>query len=150
VARYPPFLHRFTGLLVLTALVHGWALDRTIGASAALKAVYVLIGAAGMAAYGYDELIRRRRAPQADYTVRSVRRPAPDVVDVTLAPTGPAPLPVGGGQFVYLRAGNGAWREHPSASPGPGPTAPCASPSGPSDATPAGSTTTCAKDSRPR
>jgi predicted ferric reductase len=67
-------LHRFTGLLVLIALVHGWVLDRVIGASAALKAIYVLIGIAGMAAYGYDELIRRRRAPQADYTVRSVRR----------------------------------------------------------------------------
>jgi predicted ferric reductase len=115
-------LHRFTGLLVLIALVHGWVLDRVIGASAALKAIYVLIGIAGMAAYGYDELIRRRRAPQADYTVRSVWRRAPSVVDVTLAPTGPAPLPVEGGQFVYLSVGgSSAGREHPFSVAGTGP-----------------------------
>ena len=108
------FLHRLTGLLVLTALVHGWMLDHIIGGSTALKVIYVLMGAVGMAAYGYDELIRRHRAPQAGYTVRSVRRPAPGVVDVTLAPTGQARLPVEGGQFVYLRVGgNRAWREHP-------------------------------------
>jgi predicted ferric reductase len=116
------FLHRFTGLLVLTALVHGWALDPVIGASTALKAIYVLMGAAGMAAYGYDELIMRHRAPQADYTVRSVRRPSPDIIDITVAPTGPAPLPVEGGQFLYLRVGgHRAWREHPFSVAGTGP-----------------------------
>jgi predicted ferric reductase len=116
------FLHRLTGLLVLTALVHGWTLDHIIGGSAALKAIYIFMGTVGMAAYGYDELIRRHHAPQADYTVGSVQRPAPDVVDVTLAPTGQARLPVEGGQFVYLRAGgNRAWREHPFSVAGTGP-----------------------------
>jgi predicted ferric reductase len=116
------FLHRLTGLLVLTALVHGWMLDRIIGGSAALKVIYTVMGVVAMSAYGYDELVRRRRDPQADYTVRSVQRPAPDVVDVTLAPTGPAPLPVEGGQFVYLRIGGSrAWREHPFSVAGTGP-----------------------------
>jgi predicted ferric reductase len=108
------FVHRLTGLLVLTALVHGWMLDQILGGAAALKAIYVLMGAIGMAAYAYDELIRRHRAPKADYTVRSVLRPARDVLDVTLAPAGQAWLPVEDGQFVYLRVGGGsAWREHP-------------------------------------
>ena len=108
------FLHRLTGLLLASALVHGWILDRIIGGSAALRAIYIVIGATGMAAYGYDELVMRWRAPRAGYTVKSVQRPAPGIIDVTLAPTGPDPLPVRGGQFVYLRVGGGrAWREHP-------------------------------------
>ena len=108
------FLHRLTGLLLLIALVHGWALDVIIGRSAPLLALYVLMGGIGMAAYAYDELVRRRRAPRAGYAVRRVVRPAPDIIDVTLAPAGQAPLPLTGGQFVYLRAGGShAWREHP-------------------------------------
>jgi predicted ferric reductase len=107
-------LHRLTGLLVLIALVHGWALDRIIGGSTPLMAVYVTMGAVGMAAYGYAELILRRKAPRADYTVHRIHRSAPDIVDVTLTPTGPAALPLAGGQFVYLRVGGDrAWREHP-------------------------------------
>ena len=108
------FLHRLTGLLLLIALVHGWALDAIIGGSAPLLALYVMMSGIGMAAYAYDELVLRRRTPRAGYTVRHVERPTANIIDVTLAPVGPAPLPVTGGQFVYLRAGgNGAWREHP-------------------------------------
>ena len=115
------FLHRLTGLLVLVALVHGWALDRILGGSTPLKAVYVTIGAIGMVAYAYDELVLRRRAPLADYTVDRVERPAPGIVDVTLTPTGPTALPVTGGQFVYVRVGgNRAWREHPFSVAGTG------------------------------
>lgn len=108
------FLHRLIGLLVLSALVHGWALDQTIGESMPLRIVYVFLGATGMLAYGYDELVLRRRAPRADYTVHHVQRPAPGVVDLTLTPTGPTTLPLTGGQFAYLRVGGErAWREHP-------------------------------------
>ncbi|MHB9859635.1 ferredoxin reductase family protein [Streptomyces sp. YIM S03343] len=107
-------LHRATGLLVLLALVHGWAMDPVIGGSTALRVVYLTMGAVGLAAYGYDELIRRRREPRADYTVHRVERPAVGITDVTLTPTGPVTLPVMGGQFVYLRiGGNHARREHP-------------------------------------
>jgi hypothetical protein len=88
------FLHRLTG-------------------PPALLAVFVMLGGVGMAAYAYDELVRRRTAPRAAYAVSRIDRPAPDVIDVTLAPAGPAPLPLTGGQFVYLRAGSHPWREHP-------------------------------------
>lgn len=107
-------LHRLTGMLVLSALVHGYLSDRILAASFALRVIYMIVGAVGMVAYAYDELVRRRRAPKAEYVVHSVERPSPDIVDVTLAPAGSAALPVKGGQFVYLRVGGGrAWREHP-------------------------------------
>jgi predicted ferric reductase len=108
------FLHRFIGLLVLIAVVHGWMLDPVITDSAPLMAAYLTIGAVGLAAYGYDELVLRRRAIRADYTVHRVARPAPDILDVTLIPTSPAVLPLSGGQFVYLRpGGERGWCEHP-------------------------------------
>ncbi|MEV7387907.1 ferredoxin reductase family protein [Streptomyces sp. NPDC091215] len=106
-------LHRLTGLLVLSALVHGWFLDPVTSGSAVLRILYVAVGAIGTAAYCYDELVMRRRAPRADYIVRTVERPAPDVLDVTLSPAGTTSLPVKGGQFIYLRVGNRPWREHP-------------------------------------
>ncbi|MEU9449899.1 ferredoxin reductase family protein [Streptomyces sp. NPDC048277] len=108
------FLHRLTGLLLLSALLHGWFLDRVIGGSIPLLALYVIMATVGMAAYAYDELVLRHREPRADYTIRRVVRPSPDVVDLTLAPTGSGGLPLAGGQFVYLRVGGRrAWREHP-------------------------------------
>jgi predicted ferric reductase len=108
------FLHRFIGLLVLLALVHGWILDRVIAGSIPLRVVYVVIAAIGTVAYGYDELMLRRKEPQATYTVDRVERPTTDMLDVTLTPAGPTALPLTGGQFVYLRVGgNRAWREHP-------------------------------------
>lgn len=107
------FVHRLIGLLLLIALVHGWALDRVIGGSVPLKAIYLAIAAAGLVAYGYDELVLRRRAPTADYLVDEVSRPSPQITDVVLTPTGDG-VPAKGGQFVYLRiGGDQAWREHP-------------------------------------
>ncbi|MFE2432653.1 ferric reductase-like transmembrane domain-containing protein [Streptomyces sp. NPDC059373] len=108
------FLHRLTGLLLLSALFHGWFLDLIIRGSAPLLAIYVTMATIGMAAYAYDELVLRHREPRADFTIHRVSRPRPDIVDLTLAPTGPARLPLTGGQFVYLRVGGRrAWREHP-------------------------------------
>jgi predicted ferric reductase len=40
-----------------------------------------------------------------------VQRRTEDLIEITLAPTGPAPLPVAGGQFAYLRVGDA--HEHP-------------------------------------
>ncbi|MDW6064364.1 hypothetical protein SAZ11_48525 [Streptomyces sp. FXJ1.4098] len=83
------FLHRFTGLLLLSALVHGWFLDLVINGSAILLALYVTMATVGLAAYAYayayDELVLRRREPQADYTIRRVSRPATDIVDLSVA-----------------------------------------------------------------
>jgi len=108
------FLHRLTGLLLLSALVHGWFLDLVINGSTVLLAVYVTMATVGMTAYAYDELVLRRREPQADYSIRRVSRPAPDIVDLTLTPSSSDRLPLAGGQFVYLRVGGRrAWREHP-------------------------------------
>lgn len=108
------FLHRLTGLLLLSALLHGWFLDLIIGGSTPLLAIYVTMAAIGLVAYAYDELVLRRREPRADYTIHRIDRPAPDVLDLTLTPTSRAALPLTGGQFVYLRVGGHRnWREHP-------------------------------------
>lgn len=107
-------LHRFIGLLVLIALLHGWALDPVIAQAAPLRVAYVALGTIGLVAYAYDELIRRGREPRADYTVCRAERPAADILDVTLAPAGPVVLPITGGRFVFLRTGGRhAWQEHP-------------------------------------
>lgn len=107
------FLHRFTGLLVITGLVHGLILDRVIAASPLLWTAYLLIGGTGVLAYAYDELVMRRRAPEADYVIDRVGRPSDQILELELAPTGKKILPRGG-QFVFLRiGGDDAWREHP-------------------------------------
>jgi len=108
------FLHRFTGLLLLAAFVHGWILDLVIAGSPPLLAVYVLMCLTGITAYAYDELVLRHREPQADYTVGHVERPTSDVIDLTLTPVNAKKLSLTGGQFVYLRLGDRrTWREHP-------------------------------------
>lgn len=105
------FLHRLTGLLLLSALLHGWFLDLITNGSTPLLAIYVSMATIGMTAYTYDELVLRHREPRADCTVHRVERPTPDILDLTLTPTRETALPVTGGQFVYLRVGG--WHEHP-------------------------------------
>ncbi|MFJ8021472.1 ferric reductase-like transmembrane domain-containing protein [Streptomyces sp. NPDC096311] len=105
------FLHRLTGLLLLSALFHGWFLDLIIGGSTPLLGIYVTMATIGMIAYGYDELVLRHREPRADYSIHRVERPTPGILDLTLTPTSRTALPVTGGQFVYLRVGG--WHEHP-------------------------------------
>lgn len=106
------FIHRLTGLFVFAALLHGLLLYRLIGYSALLTTVYVIIGSAGMVAYVYAELIMRRRVPTGDYSIERVDRPSTGILDLLLAPVGRriAPHP---GQFIFLRIGGDAWREHP-------------------------------------
>lgn len=105
--------HRFIGLLLLGALVHGWLLDQVLAGSIALRVIYLLISGAGVGAYAYDELVLRRRAPVAGYLVKEVLRPGPEVTDIVLTPTGSV-SPLRGGQFVYLSVGGEhRWREHP-------------------------------------
>jgi predicted ferric reductase len=105
------FLHRLIGLLLLSALFHGWFLDLIIGGSTPLAAIYLTMAMVGMIAYAYDELVLRQREPHGDYTIHRVERPTSDIVDVTLRPTSKTTLPMKGGQFVYLRVGG--WHEHP-------------------------------------
>lgn len=108
------FLHRLTGLLLLIALLHGWLLDLIIGGSTVLLAIYVAMSTVGLLAYAYTELVLRRREAGADYRIDRIERRPPDILDLTLAPTGAAAITPVGGQFVYLRVnGPTAWREHP-------------------------------------
>ncbi|GLY90529.1 ferredoxin reductase family protein [Actinoallomurus iriomotensis] len=105
--------HRFIGLLLLAALVHGWLLDQVLAGSVVLRVIYLIISGVGVIAYGYDELVLRRRAPVADYVIKDVLRPGPQVTDIMLTPTGTG-SPLRGGQFVYLSVGGEhRWREHP-------------------------------------
>lgn len=107
------FLHRFTGLLVLIALLHGLLLDRVIAGSGLLKVVYLVIGGAGMAAYAYTELVMRRRVPRGDYTVARITRLSEQVLELHLTPVARRVTPAAG-QFIFLRiGGDDAWREHP-------------------------------------
>jgi len=107
------FLHRLTGLFVLIAVIHGLSVDQIIGESLPLKVVYSVIGAIGVGAYAYSELLMRHRIPKADYTITDVGRPAEEIVELTLTPTGPSVRPKAG-QFVFLSiGGDDAWREHP-------------------------------------
>ena len=117
-----------------------WMLDRIIGGSAALKVIYIVMGTVGIAAYGYDELVRRRRDPRADYTVRSVQRPPPmSSMSRSLLPGRLRSLPEPGSSSTCAPEAGASTR---SASPEPALTAPCASLSAPSDATPVVSTRT--------
>jgi predicted ferric reductase len=107
------FLHRVTGLFVLIGVIHGLSVDQIISASLLLKVVYGVIGAVGIGAYAYCELLMRHRAPKADFTIAEVARPAQNVVELTLTPTGPGVRPQAG-QFIFLSiGGDDAWREHP-------------------------------------
>lgn len=113
--------HRFIGLLLIAALVHGWLLDEVLAGSAVLRVLYLIISAVGVTAYGYDELLLRRRASKAGYVVKEVLRPGPHITDVLLTPTG-AGSPLRGGQFVYLSVGGEhRWREHPFSVAGTSP-----------------------------
>jgi predicted ferric reductase len=115
------FMHRLIGLFVVLALVHGLSVDRVIGGSAGLKAIYILLGVIAIAAYGYDELLMRRRSPHADYTIESIDRPSDNVLDLRLAPVNRV-LGPHAGQFVFLRiGGDDAWREHPFSVAGTSP-----------------------------
>jgi predicted ferric reductase len=107
------FLHRVTGLFVVIGVIHGLSIDQIIGASLLLKLVYSAIGAVGIGAYTYSETLMRRRIPKADYTIATVSRPADEIVELTLTPTGPGVRPQAG-QFIFLSiGGDDAWREHP-------------------------------------
>jgi predicted ferric reductase len=115
------FLHRLMGLFVATSVIHGLVLDQVIASSLVLRVVFLIVGTAGFLCYLYEELLMRRLLPTADYTVTSVTRPAEDIVELRLTPSGPGITPQPG-QFVFLHVGgDGAWHEHPFSVAGTGP-----------------------------
>ncbi|HEY0814687.1 MAG TPA: ferredoxin reductase family protein [Pseudonocardia sp.] len=113
--------HRMTGLFVAIGIVHGLLLDRVLASSVLLQVVFGVVGATGMAAYLYAELVMRRAAPAADYQVAVVTRPDDTSLELVLEPGG-LPLTPRAGQFVFLAVGGpGAGREHPFSVAGTGP-----------------------------
>lgn len=105
--------HRFIGLWVLTALIHGLLLDQILASSAPLSVLYLVIGCTGTAAYAYAEVAMRRNAPSDGYIIERIERPSAGVMDLHLAPVsdGVTVLP---GQFIFLQiGGDDTWREHP-------------------------------------
>jgi len=116
------FLHRLIGVFVAMGVTHGLLVDRVVESSLVLKAVYLAIGLLGIGSYLYDELLMRRLLPTADYTISTVTRPANDIVEMQLTPTGQAMQSVAG-QFVFVSiGGDNAWREHPFSIAASGPT----------------------------
>jgi predicted ferric reductase len=92
-------LHRLTGLFVGAGFVHG-ALDATsFSGSPTLRWSYLLIGGAGLAAYGYRELVTPFLLARHHYTVEAIEHLSNDLTEVVLAPAGP-PLAFTPGQFV--------------------------------------------------
>jgi predicted ferric reductase len=105
--------HRLTGIFVAAAIVHGLWIDPVLAESSALKAVYTVIGAVGMVAYLYRELLARFVVPIYDYVVADVDRPNDSTTTVHLAPQG-HPLTFAPGQFIFLAfGGTFGWQRHP-------------------------------------
>ncbi len=105
--------HRLTGLFVIAAVAHGAIVDPVFHRSTTLRAVFLVVGGIGIAAYLYREFLARYVIPIHDYVVADVQRPNTLTVDVSLEPAG-APLVFKPGQFVVLAFGGvGAWQRHP-------------------------------------
>ena len=105
--------HRFTGLFVAAAVLHGLLVDPVLKVSVPLKVSYLVVGGIGIGAYAYRELFARFVIPVYDYTVAEIQRPNDSTVDVFLEPVGRA-LSFEPGQFVFLAFGGvDGWQRHP-------------------------------------
>jgi len=105
--------HRLTGIFVAAAVAHGVLVDPVLHRSTLLRAVYLTVGGAGVAAYLYRELLARFVVPIYDYQVAEVRRPNDATVEVSLDPVR-APVSFVPGQFVFLAFGGpSGWQRHP-------------------------------------
>lgn len=105
--------HRLAGLFVAAALVHGALVDVVLHRSTLLRAVYLVVGVIGVAAYLYRELFARFVIPIRQYTVAEVKRLNETTVDVALEPAG-EPITFTAGQFVFVAFGGpGGWQRHP-------------------------------------
>ena len=105
--------HRLTGVFVIAAVVHGAIVDPVLHRSPLLRVVFLAVGAVGIVAYLYRELLARYFVPIYDYTVANVRRLNQTTLGVTLAPVRRS-LSFRPGQFVFLALGGaGGWERHP-------------------------------------
>jgi predicted ferric reductase len=105
--------HRLTGLFVVAAVVHAAIVDPVMHRSPVLRVVFLAVGAVGIAAYLYRELLARYFVPIYDYTVANVRQLNQTTLGVTLAPARKS-VSFTPGQFVFLALGGaGGWERHP-------------------------------------
>lgn len=105
--------HRLTGLFVIAAVVHAAIVDPVLHRSPVLRVVFLAVGAVGIVAYLYRELLARYFVPIYDYTVANVRRLNQTTLGVTLAPARRS-VSFTPGQFVFLALGGpGGWERHP-------------------------------------
>jgi predicted ferric reductase len=105
--------HRLTGLFVGAAVVHAAIVDPVLHRSPLLRTVFLTVGAFGIVAYLYRELLARYFVPIYDYTVANVGRLNHTTLGVTLAPARKS-LSFTPGQFVFLALGGaGGWERHP-------------------------------------
>jgi predicted ferric reductase len=105
--------HRLTGLFVAVAVVHGALVSPALHQSILLRVVYLAVGAIGVAAYAYRELLAKYVFPIYDYTVAEIGRPNENTIDVALEPVR-KPLAFVPGQFIALAFGGaGGWYRHP-------------------------------------
>jgi predicted ferric reductase len=105
--------HRLTGVFVIAAVVHGAIVDPVLHRSPLLHVVFLAIGAVGIVAYLYRELLARYFVPIYDYTVANVRQVNQTTLGVTLAPVRKS-LSFTPGQFVFLALGGASgWERHP-------------------------------------
>jgi predicted ferric reductase len=105
--------HRLIGLFVAVALVHAAIVAPTLRASTVLRVAFIVVGAIGVGAYAYRELLARFFVPIHDYTVGSVRQLNERTIAIALdaVRTSFAFTP---GQFIVLAFGGPtAWQRHP-------------------------------------
>jgi predicted ferric reductase len=106
-------LHRFIGLFVIAAVVHGMLLDPVLRLSPVLWWWYMGIAALGTCAYLFQEVLAPFLRPRFDYRVKAVNRLNPTTLEVVLAPV-TQPLSFVAGQFVFVAfGGTASWEYHP-------------------------------------
>lgn len=94
-------LHRFIGLFVIAALVHGILVDPVLRLSPVLWWEYIGIAVIGTCAYLSHELLSPVLKPRFDYRVKAVNRLNPTTLEVVLVPVA-QPISFVAGQFVFV------------------------------------------------
>jgi len=98
------FLHDLTGPAILAlAFTHSWFIGTDLHLTV-LQALWVALLGAAVAAFGYHKFIRPRRLARDPYEVTEVKREAPKVWTVKLAPSeGRTVFDYAPGQFQFIR-----------------------------------------------
>jgi predicted ferric reductase len=105
--------HRLTGVFVAVAVAHAAIVDPVLRQSTVLRVAFIVVGAVGVGAYLYRELLARYVVPIHDYTVGATRRLNEHTIEIALDPAR-ATLGFTPGQFVFVAFGGfDGWQRHP-------------------------------------